>query len=166
MKSMSTITFLDGTLYVNSNGKSTPQETLYHTQNMVAAAKRYGAKHILVVSNATRSTQISVAQLTQIGNVLGRLPEHTRVAYVPAVSHSSPMVTARLTFIVGAAQVHGVSVHFFSSIEKAREWLGLTLTNVAQDGSDRLNQYTALADAPGNAKHPLCPRTTRPARAR
>lgn len=166
MKSMSTITFLDGTLYMNSNGKSTPQETLYHMQNMVTAAKRHGAKHILIVSNATHSTQISVAQLTQIGNVLGKLPEHTRVAYVPTVSHSSPIVTARLTFIVGAAQVHGVSVHFFSSIEKAREWLGLTLTNVVQDDLDQSNQYTAPADAPGNAKHPLYPRTTRPARTR
>ncbi len=50
MKLVVTITHMDGVLYATcTGGRGTAQEILYHTQNMVNAAKRHQCDRVLIV---------------------------------------------------------------------------------------------------------------------
>ncbi len=142
MKLVVSITHMDGVLYATSTGgKCTPQEILYHTQNIVNAAKRHQCDRILIVLNNAASPGIPVNHLLLIAGILGSLPSGTQVAYnrhdVEYHLGSEPsLTTQRFAFFMGAAKAYGVQVRAFESIHDAREWLGLTAMDTTREKQD------------------------------
>jgi hypothetical protein len=118
---------MDGVLYATSaGGRGTAQEILYHTQNIVNAAKRCQCDRILIVLNNLAPFSFSFHHLSLVASILGTLPQGARVAYscsdVEHQNESEPSVIAqRYAFVIGAARTHGVEVRAFESIHKAQE---------------------------------------------
>jgi hypothetical protein len=143
MKVAVSITHMDGVLYATcTGGKCTVQEILYHTQNVVNAAKRHQCDRILIVVNDVEAYNASFNHLWSLANIFGTLPEGTRVAFnrQDAEYHlgSKPSaITLRHAFLTGAARTYGIQVRAFEAIHDAREWLGLTMVNVAREKQPR-----------------------------
>jgi hypothetical protein len=139
MKVAVSITHMDGVLYATcTGGKCTAQEILYHTQNVVNAAKRHQCDRILIVVNDVAAYSASLNHLRSLANIFGTLPQGTRVAFnrQDAEYHlgSKPsVITLCHAFLTGAARTYGIQVRAFDSIHSAREWLGLTARDAARE---------------------------------